>query len=54
MNKQMALKYLNNFIKYFEKNKIDGNKANLIVLGEEIDALRYILKEIDNIQDTKN
>lgn len=37
------IKIVNNFIIYFNKNIQDGNKADLTVLGEEIEALEHIL-----------
>lgn len=43
-----ALKILRNFIDYFNKNKCDGNKANLNVLGEEIIAIEKVLNELDS------
>ena len=37
------IKIINNFITYFNKNIQNGNKADLTVLGEEINALEHIL-----------
>ena len=47
MNIDKAIEYTKNFIKYFNKNKDDGNKANLIVLGEEIQAIETVLAELE-------
>lgn len=50
-----ATKIIKNFIDYFNKNKDDGNKANLCVLGEEIKAIEKVLNKLekkDKIIDT--
>lgn len=47
MNIEEAIEYTKNFIKYFNKNKDNGNKANLIVLGEEIQAIETVLAELE-------
>ena len=39
------IKIINNFITYFNKNIQNGNKADLTVLGEEINALEHILSD---------
>lgn len=43
MSEDGAIRTAKNFIDYFNKNKCDGNKANLCVLGEEINAIETIL-----------
>lgn len=39
------IKIINNFITYFNKNIQNGNKADLTVLGEEINAIEHILSD---------
>ena len=39
------IKIINNFITYFNKNIQNGNKADLTVLGVEINALEHILSD---------
>lgn len=46
MELEEAVKTIRNFIDYFNKNKCDGNKANLEVLGEEKEAMDFILNHI--------
>ena len=56
------IKIINNFITYFNKNIQQGNKADLTVLGEEIEALEHILSDYKKVvkeneelkQDRKN
>ena len=43
------IKIINNFITYFNKNIQDGNKADLIVLGEEINAIEHILSDYKRV-----
>ena len=43
------LKIVENFITYFNKNIQQGNKANLTVLGEEIEALNHILSDYKRV-----
>ena len=43
------LKIINNFITYFNKNIQQGNKADLTVLGEEIEALNHILSDYKRV-----
>ena len=43
------IKIINNFITYFNKNIQDGNKADLIVLGEEINAVEHILSDYKRV-----
>lgn len=43
------IKIINNFITYFNKNIQNGNKADLIVLGEEINALEHILSDYKRV-----
>ena len=43
------IKIINNFITYFNKNIQNGNKADLTILGEEINALEHILSEYKRI-----
>lgn len=44
------IKIINNFITYFNKNIQNGNKADLTVLGEEINALEHILSDYKKLQ----
>lgn len=46
MELEEAVKTTRNFIDYFNKNKCDGNKANLEVLGEEKEAIETVLNHI--------
>ena len=55
------IKIINNFITYFNKNIQNGNKADLTVLGEEINALEHILsaykrvlKENEELEEINN
>ena len=50
MNIEEAIEYTKNFIKYFNKNKDNGNKANLIVLGEEIQAIETVLADRERLE----
>ena len=43
------IKIINNFITYFNKNIQNGNKADLTVLGEEINALEHILSDYKRV-----
>lgn len=43
------IKIINNFITCFNKNIQDGNKADLIVLGEEINAIEHILSDYKRV-----
>ncbi len=43
------VKIVNNFIAYFNKNIQDGNRADLTVLGEEIEALNRILSDYKRV-----
>ena len=43
------IKIINNFITYFNKNIQNGNKADLTVLGEEINALKHILSDYKRV-----
>ena len=43
------IKIINNFITYFNKNIQNGNKADLTVLGEEINALEHILSNYKRV-----
>lgn len=43
------IKIINNFITYFNKNIQDGNRADLTVLGEEIEALNRILSDYKRV-----
>ena len=43
------LKIVENFITYFNKNIQQGNKADLTVLGEEIEALNHILSDYKRV-----
>ncbi len=43
------IKIINNFITYFNKNIQNGNKADLTVLGEEINAIQYILSDYKRV-----
>lgn len=43
------IKIINNFITYFNKNIQQGNKADLTVLGEEIEALEHILSDYKKV-----
>ena len=43
------IKIINNFITYFNKNIQNGNKADLTVLGEEINALEHILQDYKRV-----
>lgn len=45
------IKTINNFITYFNKNIQNGNKADLTVLGEEIEALEHLLSEHKRLQE---
>ena len=47
-----AIETIKNFIKYYKKNEQTGNRANLDVLGEEIEAIQIALNLIQN-QDTE-
>lgn len=56
------IEIINNFIAYFNKNIQNGYKADLTVLGEEIEALEHILSDYKKVvkeneelkQDRKN
>ena len=43
------IKIINNFITYFNKNIQNGNKADLTVLGEEINAIEHILSDYKRV-----
>ena len=43
------IKRINNFITYFNKNIQNGNKADLTVLGEEINAIEHILSDYKRV-----
>lgn len=43
------IKIINNFITYFNKNIQNGNKADLTVLGEEINAIEHILQDYKRV-----
>ena len=43
------IKIINNFITYFNKNIQNGNKADLTVLGEEINAIDHILSDYKRV-----
>lgn len=43
------VKIVNNFIAYFNKNIQNGNRADLTVLGEEIEALNRILSDYKRV-----
>ena len=43
------IKIINNFITYFNKNIQNGNKADLTVLGGEINALEHILSDYKRV-----
>ena len=43
------IKIINNFITYFNKNIQNGNKADLIVLREEINAIEHILSDYKRV-----
>ena len=43
------IKIINNFITYFNRNIQNGNKADLTVLGEEINAIEHILSEYKRV-----
>lgn len=45
-----VIEVTNNFIEYFNKNIQDGNRADLTVLGEEIEAIKIILNLIEKQQ----
>ena len=49
-DEKKAIELTNNFIEYFNKNIQDGNRADLTVLGEEIEAIKIILNLIENQQ----
>ena len=49
-DEKKAIELTNNFIEYFNKNIQDGNRADLTVLGEEIEAIIIILNLIENQQ----
>lgn len=44
-----TIKIINNFITYFNKNIQNGNKADLTVLGEEINAIEHILSDYKRV-----
>lgn len=48
------VKIVNNFIAYFNKNIQDGNRADLTVLGEEIEALNRILSDYKRVLKENN
>lgn len=43
------IKTINNFIAYFNKNIQYGNRADLTILGEEIEALEHILSDYKRV-----
>lgn len=43
------IEIINNFITYFNKNIQNGNKADLTVLGEEINAIEHILSDYKRV-----
>ena len=43
------IKIINNFITYFNKNIQNGNKADLTVLGEEINAIEHVLSDYKRV-----
>ena len=43
------IEIINNFIAYFNKNIQNGYKADLTVLGEEIEALEHILSDYKRV-----
>lgn len=43
------IEIINNFIAYFNKNIQNGYKADLTVLGEEIEALEHILSDYKKV-----
>ena len=43
------IKIINNFITYFNKNIQNGNKSDLTVLGEEINAIEHILSDYKRV-----
>lgn len=43
------IEIINNFIAYFNKNIQNGYKADLMVLGEEIEALEHILSDYKKV-----
>lgn len=43
------IEIINNFIAYFNKNIQNGYKADLTVLGEEIEALKHILSDYKKV-----
>lgn len=48
-SREEDIKIINNFITYFNKNIQNGNKADLTVLGEEINALEHILSDYKRV-----
>lgn len=48
-SREEDIKVINNFITYFNKNIQNGNKADLIVLGEEINAIEHILSDYKRV-----
>lgn len=48
------IKIINNFITYFNKNIQNGNKADLTVLGEEINAIEHILSDYKRVLKENN
>ena len=48
-SREEDIKTINNFMTYFNKNIQDGYKADLTVLGEEIEALNHILSDYKRV-----
>lgn len=48
-NIEEDIKIANNFMTYFNKNIQNGYKADLTVLGEEIEAIEHILSDYKRV-----